>query len=256
MVGSEGLRVFPVTGIGEIKPGDGLAAIIANALAGQELWPVADDVLVVTSKIVSKAEGRFASLAEVRPGAEALALAATTGKDPRLVELILGESSRVVRTAPNVLITRHRLGLIMANAGIDQSNIGPGSEDRALLLPTDPDKAAAALSEELVGALGFAPAIIISDSFGRPWRQGVVNVAIGSCGFPSLVDRRGAPDRDGRLMQVTQIALADMVAAAAGLVTGEGDEGVPVAIVRGLPATAPIRPASALLRPADQDLFG
>src|SRR3546814_7432501 len=151
---------------------------------------------------------------------------------PRLVELVLSESTAVRRDVPKVLITRHRLGLVMANAVIDRSNIGPGGEDRALLLPRDPDASARRISLYLGERTGITPAVVISDSFGRPWRYGVVSVGIGASGLPSLTDRRGELDRDGRKLEVTQIALADMIATAAGLAAGEGAESIPAVLVR------------------------
>ena len=208
-----------------------------------------DDVLVVTQKIVSKAEGRFVELATVTPGAEAERLAAITHKDPRLIELVLSEAVAVVRAVPHVLITRNRHGHVMANSGIDRSNIGPGGEDRALLLPIDPDASADALRR----AVGCP--VVISDSFGRPWRYGVTGVAIGASGLPSLVDRRGELDRDGRRLEVTQIGLADMIATAAALATGEGAESVPAVLIRGVVWPAGSLPASALVRPLEEDLF-
>ncbi len=249
------IEVLPLSAIGEVAPGDDLAAVLAAAVEQSVGAPAAEDILVVTQKIVSKAEGRFVDLATVTPGPRALELAETTLKDPRLVELVLRESSEVLRAAPNVLITRHRSGHVMANAGIDRSNLGPGREDFALLLPIDGDISAAQLHEALRRHWPQPPAVVISDSFGRPWRLGVVNVAIGASGLPSLVDRRGEYDRNGRLLEVTQVALADMVATAAGLATGEGSEGVPAALVRGVRWSAPDVPAAALLRPADEDLF-
>ncbi len=239
------IEILPLQGIGEIAPGDDLGAILAAALP-----PARDgDVLVVTQKIVSKAEGRFVTLSDVVPGAEALRLAAITRKDPQLVELVLAEATDVLRAVPNVLITRHRLGLVMANSGIDRSNIGPGGSDRALLLPLDPDASAARISE----AVGRP--VVISDSFGRPWRYGVVNVAIGASGLPSLIDRRGDLDRDGRRLEVTQIALGDMIATAAGLAAGEGAEGIPAVLVRGCPLDGEASPASVLVRDLAEDLF-
>lgn len=244
------IDIAPLHGIGEVRPGDDLAAMLGHALgdaAGQ-----ADAVLVVTQKVVSKAEGRFVRLDGVEPGAQALELAALTRKDPRLVELVLRESSDVVRAAPHVLITRHRLGLVMANAGIDRSNIGPGHDDDVLLLPEDPDRSAA----DLAARLGMA--VVISDSFGRPWRHGVVQVAIGAAGLPALLDCRGRADRDGRPLEVTQVALADLIACAAGLAAGEGSEGIPAVLVRGVSGyggESGDRPASALVRPIEEDLF-
>ena len=247
--------IHPLAGIGEVRPGDDLAALLAGALRDAGVEPLADDVLVVTSKVVSKAEGRFVDLADIAPQGEALRLAAITGKDARLVELALRESTDVVRAVPHVLILRHRLGHVMANAGIDQSNLGTDGSGRVLLLPVDPDASATALRGALAERMGVAPAIVISDSFGRPWRNGVVNVAVGASGLPSLIDRRGEQDRDGRILEVTQIALGDMIATAAGMVCGEGAEGSPAALVRGLTLPTGESPATALVRPAEQDLF-
>ena len=249
------LSIHPLTGIGEVRAGDDLASLLAHALrrAGLTLEPC--DILVVTSKIVSKAEGRHVDLATVRPDARARELATLTRKDPRLIALALSESSDVVRAVPHVFITRHQLGLVMANAGIDQSNIGPKGDDIALLLPADPDRSAAILREGIARELGTAPAVLLSDSFGRPWRMGVVNVGIGASGLPALIDRRGEADRDGRVLEVTQIAAADMLASAAGLAMGEGSEGVPAALVRGYEWTVPDNPATTLVRPTEQDLF-
>jgi coenzyme F420-0:L-glutamate ligase / coenzyme F420-1:gamma-L-glutamate ligase len=246
------LQILPVESIGEVRPGDALDALLTDALrgAGEEILPF--DTLVVTQKILSKAEGRFVDLAEVTPGAEALRLAEVTRKDARLVELVLAESSAVVRAVPHVLITRHRSGHVMANAGIDQSNVGSSGGELALLLPEDSDASAERLrlALETIWPSGFG--VVVSDSFGRPWRYGVTNVAIGASGFPSLIDRRGTIDREGRVMEVTQIALADT---AAGLVMGEGAEGVPAALIRGLTWDSPLRPADALVRPLHEDLF-
>ena len=252
MIAGDAIQIEALTGIGEIRAGDDLAAVFAPAICA----PLrATDVLVVAQKAVSKAEGRLVRLADVVVGAKAAELASAIGKDPRLVELILSESTAVVRTAPNVLIVRHRLGLVMANAGIDQSNVEGGEGEAALLLPLDPNGSAAALRDGLRARLGAAPAVIVSDSFGRPWRVGTVNVAIGAAGLPSLIDLRGRPDRFGRVLRASEVALADAIAAAAGLAMGEAAEGRPAVLVRGLDWTAPERDASALIRPAEQDLF-
>ena len=245
------IEILPLTGIGEVLPGADLAAILADALQASAIAPRPGDVLVVTQKIVSKAEGRFVDLATVIPGERATTLAETTRKDARLVELVLRESTDVLRAVPNVLITRHRAGHVMANAGIDRSNIGDGAGEQALLLPADADVSA----ERLWEALEKRCAVVISDSFGRPWRYGVVNVAIGVAGMPSLIDRRGDLDRDGRRLEVTQIALGDMIATAAGLAMGEAAEGIPAVLVRGVDWSGPDRPADALVRPLAEDLF-
>ena len=249
------IQIFALDGIGEIEPGADLAGVLAAATRAAGIVPDAADVVVVTQKIVSKAEGRFVDLASVMPGPRALQLAEITRKDARLVELVLAESVAVVRAAPNVLITRHRSGLVMANAGIDRSNLGPGRDDAVLLLPLDADASAARIRGALAALWPQVPGVLISDSFGRPWRYGVVNVAIGASGLPALIDRRGELDREGRRLEVTQVALADMIASAAGLATGEGAESIPAVIVRGVLATqAPEAPATALVRPLAEDL--
>ena len=249
------IQIIPLTGIGEVLPGADLAELLADALVAGDLLPVADDILVVTQKIVSKAEGRFVELADVVPSERAQELANVTRKDPRLVELVLRESSAVVRAAPNVLVTRHRSGAVTANAGVDRSNIGPDGSQRALLLPPDSDVSAERIRSGLMRRFPAPPAVLISDSFGRPWRMGVVNVALGASGLPSLLDRRGELDREGRPLEVTQVALGDLLASAAGLAMGEGMEGVPAALIRGANLRGPVKPASALVRPLEEDLF-
>lgn len=252
--------VAALTGLPEIEVGADLAACLIEALdtGGWDLR--GGDVLVVAQKVVSKAEGRFVALDGVVPSAEALRLAALTRKDPRIVEVILGETEEVVRAVPNVLIVRHRLGFVMANAGVDRSNVPPARageqvRERVLLLPRDPDASAAALRDRLTRRYGVQAGVIVSDSFGRPWRRGVLNVALGSAGLPALVDRRGERDREGRVLEVTEVGFADAVAAAAALVMGEAAEGAPAALVRGLDWSAAERNARALLRPKAEDLF-
>jgi coenzyme F420-0:L-glutamate ligase/coenzyme F420-1:gamma-L-glutamate ligase len=247
------IEIHPLVMIGEVQPGSDLVAILSEALIAAGLSVNGADVLVVTQKIISKAEDRYVALESVNPSEEALRLAQVTYKDPRLVELVLSESTAVVRAAPNVLITRHRCGYVMANAGIDRSNTGRGG--CVLLLPRNADASAERMREGLGERFGSRPAVVISDSFGRPWRYGVVNVALGASGFPSLIDKRGEPDRDGRPLEITQIAYADMIASAAGLTMGEGAEGIPAALIRGAIRPAGSVPASALLRPLSEDLF-
>ena len=249
------IEVHPVVGIGEVAPGDDLIAMLLVALEKAKLELRGDDVLVVTQKIVSKAEGRMVALSSVAPSEEARRLASLTGKDPRLVELVLSQSTAVVRAAPNVLITRHHLGLVMANAGIDRSNLGPGYGEHVLLLPLDPDHSADKLRGYVLARTGVAPGVLISDSFGRPWRNGVTGIAIGAAGMPSLIDRRGELDRDGRPLEVTQVAAADLLASAAALATGEGAEGVPFVLIRGMAFDHEPRAAASLVRPASEDLF-
>jgi coenzyme F420-0:L-glutamate ligase / coenzyme F420-1:gamma-L-glutamate ligase len=246
------LELLAVPGLPMVQPGDDLATLIADRAP-----PLQDgDVLVIAQKIVSKAEGRSVDLATVTPSARAIDLAAAVGKDPHLVEVILSESTRVVRSRPNLLIMQHRLGFVMANAGVDHSNVAPADGiDRALLLPLDPDASAAAIRAQLEARTGRSLAVIVSDSFGRPWRRGTVGVAIGSAGLPALIDMRGQPDLFGRTLEVTVIGFADEIAAAAGLLQGQASEAQPVVIVRGLTWTAPDAPVNELVRPPEEDLF-
>ena len=237
-------------GLPELAEGDELGAMIAASVA------IGDgDVVVVSQKAVSKAEGRVRRLGEVRAGPRARRLAAELGKDPRLVELVLAESARVVRARGSVLICETHGGLVCANAGIDSSNI-PG-EDAVVLLPRDPDASARRLRAELRAACGIAPAVIVSDSFGRPWRLGQTEVAIGCAGLAPLDDWRGRPDREGRELSATAVAVADQIASAADL-SRDKAAGVPAAIIRGLRrlvADDDGPGAAALLRPASEDLF-
>jgi len=244
------IELLAVPGLPMVKAGDDLAALIGERLTG-ELALRKGDVLVLAQKIVSKAEGRLVEIATVKPSQRAIDLAAEVQKDPRLVELILSESVRVVRSRPNVLIVEHRLGFVMANAGIDQSNVAPqDGVERALLLPKDPDASAEALRAKL-----GATALMIIDSFGRPWRRGTTGVAIGSAGVPAMLDLRGNPDLFGRTLMVTISAFADELAAAASLVMGQADEAQPVVLVRGLSWKLPATNAAELVRPATEDLF-
>lgn len=250
------LDLLALPGFPLVQPGDDLAALIVAALgrAGRALSD--RDVLVVAQKIVSKAEGRIVDLATVTPSPRAVALAAEVGKDPRIVELILSESTRVVRSRPNLIIVQHRLGFVMANAGVDQSNVAPADGvQRALLLPRDPDASAERLRARLAARTGVRLGVIISDSFGRAWRRGTAGIAIGAAGLPSLIDLRGQPDLFGRTLEVSIVGFADEIAAAASLLQGQAAEAHPVVLVRGLAWTAPASPAAALVRPAEEDLF-
>jgi coenzyme F420-0:L-glutamate ligase/coenzyme F420-1:gamma-L-glutamate ligase len=239
-----------------IKAGDDLVELIASSLKSNGVEPQAHDVLVVAQKIVSKAEGRMVDLATVKPSAQAISVAAEVGKDPRLVEVILSESVRVVRASRNVLIVEHRLGFIMANAGVDQSNVGPSDgASRALLLPENPDRSAETLRNGLAAATGIDLAVVINDSFGRPWRQGTAGVAIGVAGLPALIDLRGRPDLFGRRLEVSIIGFADEIAAAASLVMGQADEAAPVVLIRGLRWSAPASTAASIVRVPNEDLF-
>jgi coenzyme F420-0:L-glutamate ligase/coenzyme F420-1:gamma-L-glutamate ligase len=248
------LEILAVAGLPLVEAGVDLAGVIETAIRQGPIRLVDHDVIVVAQKIISKAEGRFVRLDSVKPGRRARALARTTGKDARLVELILGESRKVRRSRPNLIIVEHRLGYVMANAGIDQSNVDAGAET-ALLLPRDPDASASALRERWMARFGIDLGVVINDSFGRPFRRGTVGVALGAAGIPTLLDQRGKPDLFGRPLQTTQIGLADEVAAAASLVMGQADEARPVVVVRGLKVAAPSARAADLIRPDAEDLF-
>lgn len=235
----------------EVAPGDNLGKLIVEALAGAGLRAEEGDIFVVTQKIVSKAEGRVIRLESIEPSATAQAWAAAYHKDARVMEVILRESRRIVRMGHGVLIAETRHGFVCANAGVDASNAPAGT---VTLLPENPDRSAQRLQAHLENALGVRLAVIVSDTFGRPWREGVVNVAVGVAGLAPLLDYRGQPDTQGRPLQVTVVAVADEVAAAAELVMGKTRK-VPVAIVRGYDYEAAAGSGRELLRPPERDLF-
>src|SRR5580700_4702702 len=229
---SDELLLTPLRGIPMVQTGDDLAAIILSALRASDRSLAAGDILVVAQKIVSKAEGRMVDLRTVTPSARAVTLAKATEKDPRIVELILAESTDVLRHRPGALIVAHRLGMVLANAGIDQSNVG--GEERALLLPLDPDRSCAAIRRNLADLTGVDVGVMIIDSIGRAWRNGTIGTALGVSGLPGLLDLRGAPDLFGRTLETTEVGLADELAAAASLVMGQAGEGCPVVLARGV----------------------
>jgi coenzyme F420-0:L-glutamate ligase/coenzyme F420-1:gamma-L-glutamate ligase len=250
------LTITGLRGVPLVKAGDDLAALTLAAYDATGLAPADGDVLVVAQKIVSKSEGRTVDVASVVPSPQAVALAAEVEKDPRLVEVILSESRRIVRHRPNLMIAEHRLGYVMANAGIDHSNVAPDDgTERVLLLPVDPDGSAEALRRQLAERTGRCIAIIVSDSFGRPFRRGTVGIALGAAGLPAVIDWRGHPDLFGRKLEVTETGFADEIAAAASLVQGQADEATPIVLVRGLSWSAPDAPGAALVRPPEHDLF-
>jgi coenzyme F420-0:L-glutamate ligase/coenzyme F420-1:gamma-L-glutamate ligase len=238
-----------------VKPGDDLGALITDAARRVGLSLNDQDILVVTQKIVSKAEDRFVRLRDVKPSPRALELAEITGKDPRLVEVILWDASEIIRARRNLLIVAHHLGFISANAGVDHSNVGADS-DLVLRLPVNPDTSARRLRARLAELTGAAPAVVISDSHGRAWREGTVGTAIGVAGLVPIQDLRGHPDLFGYQLQHTTVGFADQVAAAASLVMGQADEGLPVVLVRGL-VYQPDEAVSArqILRPPETDVF-
>ncbi len=254
------LQLTALPGIPLVQPGDDLAELVADALDRADL-PLADgDVVVVAQKIVSKAEGRYADLADVAPTPKAVALAAETDKDARLVQLILDEAHEVLRYRRGVLVVVHRLGYVMANAGIDSSNVGPDAAgERVLLLPKDPDASCRRLRAQLQRRYGVEVAVIVNDSVGRAWRNGTVGTALGAAGLPAVLDLRGRHDLFDRVLTATDVGLADEISAAASLLQGQADEGTPVVLVRGLEITGPGAKASAkaaaLLRPPAEDMF-
>jgi coenzyme F420-0:L-glutamate ligase/coenzyme F420-1:gamma-L-glutamate ligase len=250
------LEIFAIPGLPMVRAGDDLPSLIVDAAERSRLTWRDRDVVVIAQKIVSKAEGRTVDLAGVTPSREAVALAAEVGKDPRIVQVVLSESVRVVRSRPNLMIMQHRLGFVMANAGVDQSNVAPSDGvQRALLLPVDPDGSAETIRAALAERLGVTLAVVINDSFGRPWRRGTAGVAIGCAGLPSLIDLRGQPDLFGRILEVSVIGFADEIAAAASLLQGQAAEGQPVVVVRGLTWSAPDARVAELVRPPEEDLF-
>lgn len=246
------MTVTSVDGLPEIRPGDDLAVLIADAVRAQGDALRDGDIVAVAQKIVSKAEGRIVRLSDVTPSARASAMAAESGKDARQLEVVLAETAKVVRWAHGVLISETRHGFVCANAGVDRSNAG--APDTVILLPLDPDASAARLRDALRALTGATVAVVVTDTFGRAWREGHMNVAIGIAGLPALKRYMGQFDPEGYELRVTEIAIADEVAAAAELVMGKLDR-CPVAIVRGFVATDPSETARDYVRPAEKDLF-
>ena len=250
------LRVVALAGIPQVQPGDDIAALILGGLKTSGLPLERGDILVIAQKIVSKAEGRLVDLATVTPSQRAQSLAAEVDKDPRLVELILRESTEVVRHRKNVLVVAHRNGYVLANAGIDASNVGTGDGDsHVLLLPEDCNRSCRDIRKRLADRTGVEIAVVINDSLGRAWRNGTVGTALGAAGLPALLDLAGTPDLYGRKLRTTEIGIADEIAAAASLLMGQAGEGTSAVLLRGL--TLPARDGSAqdLIRPREIDLF-
>ena len=250
------VSLVPLEGLPLFEPGDDLAQTIVDALRSDDIGLRDGDIVVLAQKIVSKVEDCYIDVADLQPSAEALALANSTGKDARHVEAILSESTEVVKVGPHVIVAAHRLGSVMANAGIDESNIDHGPRGKRLLaLPKDPDGSAERLRQALQTAFGVKCGVIINDSFGRPWRNGVVGVAIGAAGVSSLTDKIGTFDLFGRRLEVTEIATADEIASAASILMGQAGEGIPVVVVRGLPLPEAPTPAARLVRDPARDMF-
>jgi coenzyme F420-0:L-glutamate ligase / coenzyme F420-1:gamma-L-glutamate ligase len=252
------LTLTPLLGIPLIRQGNNLADIVLNSLPENNIALEDNDILVFAQKIVSKAEGRTVNLAQVTPSQQALKLATQTEKDPRLVELILQESNEILKTRLGTIIVEHKLGFVCANAGIDHSNvagIGNTAEEWVLLLPAEPDRSAEMIRKEIVSKTGKQVGVLIIDSHGRAWRNGTVGVAIGIAGLPGLQDLRGQPDLFGFTLRITQVGVADELAAAASLVMGQAAEGTPVVHVHGFPYSLREGSMHELLRPKEQDLF-
>lgn len=250
------LALTALEGVPTVRVGDDLSEIVLSSAARSGVTLADGDIVVLAQKIVSKAEGRFVRLRGVEPSSEARTIAMRTGKDPRVVELILREATEVVRTRPGVIIVAHRLGFVMANAGIDSSNVEDGQDEEiVLLLPENPDASALRLRQQLQARADVDVAIIINDSFGRAWRLGTIGTAIGVAGLPALLDLRGSPDRTGRRLQVTEVGVADEVAAGASLLMGQAAEGRPIVHVRGFPYPRRDGTAAELVRPREEDLF-
>ena len=252
------LILTAIPGIPLIQAGDDLAELLLRALAAASCALQDGDVLVLAQKIVSKAEGRWVNLAKVQPSAHAQELAQRIEKDPRLVELVLQESREVLRTRAGTIIVEHKLGFVCANAGIDHSNVageGNPGDEWVLLLPENPDGSAQLLRERFEQASGKKLGVLIIDSHGRAWRQGVVGIAIGLAGLPGLIDLRGQADLFGYTLRITQVGAADELAAAASLVMGQAAEGTPLVHVRGFPYALREGSLAELIRPKEQDLF-
>jgi coenzyme F420-0:L-glutamate ligase/coenzyme F420-1:gamma-L-glutamate ligase len=248
------IEIIPLAGIPLIQPGDDLAQILGESSA-RSGGLRERDVLVIAQKIVSKAEGRYVDLDRIAPAPRAVEIAQQCEKDPRLIEVILSESVEVVRVRPGLIITRHRLGFVSANAGVDRSNVAPDGIDRVLLLPIDPDRSAAKIRSALRDRFGINLAVVIADSHGRPHRLGTVGVAIGLSGLPGVEDWRGRKDLFGYTLQHTEVGIADQIAAAATLLLGQAAESIPAVIVRGAPFEPRDGSAQEINRPPELDLF-
>jgi coenzyme F420-0:L-glutamate ligase/coenzyme F420-1:gamma-L-glutamate ligase len=248
------LNLFAIPGIPLIQPGDDLAALLLDALNAAGLSLADGDVVVIAQKLVSKAEGRTVSLKDVQPTDKAIELAEATDKEPAIVQLILDESRKILRHRPGVLIAEHQLGFVLANAGIDRSNVS-SNEDEVLLLPVDSDQSAAEIHVGLTEKLGLKLGIIIADSVGRAWRMGTTGMTLGSAGVEALVNLRGQRDMFGRVLEVSEHAVADSIASAAELLMGEADEATPVVVVRGLNQGHSEQDSKVLLRAEHEDMF-
>lgn len=250
------LEIFAPTGVPLIKPGADLVNTVLHALSDNGERLLAGDIVIIAQKIVSKSEDRYVRLVDVAPSEAAVTLAQDADKDPRLVQLILNESRAVLRHRPGVIIVEHRLGFIVANAGIDASNVSRADDgQRVLLLPQDPDRSAAEMRKRFEANCGGAIGVIINDSIGRAWRNGAIGTCLGNAGLPALHDLRGHLDLFGRPLLISTMGLSDELASAASLIQGQGDQGRPVVVARGYKWSASEQTAKNLIRPIDEDMF-
>ena len=250
------LQLIAIEGIPLIEPGDNLAKIIIKAVKEQKIKLKSRDILVIAQKIVSKSENRYAYLKEVIPSSEAFRIAKKTEKDPKLVQLILNESARVIRYKKGLMIVENKLGFVHANAGIDKSNIEINNDNpKVLLLPKNPDGSALSIKKGIFRKIDLNLGIIINDSSGRAWRKGIVGIAIGSSGVEALSDLRGKKDLYGNTLEITEVGKADEIASAASLLMGQADEGFPVILVKGITASNEVSDVKSLLRDQSEDLF-
>ncbi len=256
------LTLVALDGFPLVSPGDDIATLILQGFKNSNLRLEQGDILVIAQKIISKSEDRFARLSEINPSTSAAELAELTGKDPRLIELILSESHKIIRYRPGVIIVENKHGVVLANAGIDHSNVGGESrEGQVLFLPKDPDKSATAIREELQKLTKVKIAVIINDSIGRAWRNGTIGTALGVSGMSAMLDLRGQSDLFGKPLLVSEEAIADELSSAASLLQGQANEGQPVVLIRGYSFSKPSSTESAttglsgLIRPKEKDLF-
>ena len=250
------LTLTALSGIPLVRPGDDLVALILQSLKQTKMILMEGDILVIAQKIISKSEGRYVRIAEVTPSEQAYSLAESTEKDPQIVELITLESREIVRHRTGVIVAENRQGVVLANAGIDHSNVETdGNTEQVLLLPVDPDASAENIRKELHKETKVNVAVIINDSLGRAWRNGTIGTALGVSGLPSLLDLRGKPDLFGKPLRVTEEAIADEFSSAASLLQGQAAEGRPIVLIRGYSFSAPPTLASSLIRPKEKDLF-
>lgn len=250
------LELLAIENIPLIEPGDDLVSILIQTIKEEKIKLRRGDILVIAQKVVSKSENRYAYLNDVAPSSEAIRIAKNSDKDPKLVQLILNESVKVIRQGRGVIVVENKLGFIHANAGIDKSNIESDTDNpKVLLLPKDPDNSALKIKEEIFRQTKLKVGIIINDSSGRAWRKGIVGIAIGSSGVEVLLNLRGQKDLYGNALEITEVGRVDEIASAASLLMGQANEGLPVILVRGIPETSKVNNVKSILRDKSEDLF-